>query len=224
MPTVNLATLRTSIATLGDVVNSPVFTAAFLNEWINRALEEFHEFVVDAWEGYYDKTDETTATAQGTQEYNLPADFFRLRLLERKLGQYEYFPLRRLTLIETSRFRDTGTPRGYMLYGASGGGLPGRLRLFPIPDGVYTIRLTYIPIAKQLVADGDSYDFLPGGDEFVICKVLRRVAEREERPIAEWVDGADRAANRIRAMVPRRDSAEPEYLVPRSNGYWSEDD
>lgn len=224
MTTVALSDLRSSIRLLGDFENSAKFTDAYLNEWINEAIEEYHEFVVDTYEGYYDKIDETVVTTAGEQEVDLPLDFFRLRLLERKLGTDSYRPLDRVTLSNSSRFSGRGSPRGYSLYGSDSTPLPGMIRLWPVPDGVYTLRVTYVPVATTLEEDADEIDLLPGGRKFIVYQALVELDEREGRPINNRIAQVDRAKDRIKASAKQRDTAEPEYLFPRDGGRWSEDD
>lgn len=221
MPTLTLLNLKDQIRRLGNYENSAVVTPTLLTEWINRALEDYHQIVVDAYEGHYDKIDESLVTVAGTQTVNLPSDFLRLRLLERKIGTDEYVELRRINLTESRRYQGRATPIGYSLFG---GAIPGTLRMWPVPDGVYTIRATYIPKASQLAADGDSFVFLPGGDTFVIYQALGRLDERDQRPsTADRYAMAVQAEAKLRSEVPKRDSAEPEYLIPRLGG-WSEED
>lgn len=224
MTTVSLTTLRASVRQLGDYEASTVFTDAFLDEWINRGIEEYHEFLLDSWEGYYDKVTDALVTVAGVQEVDLPTDFLRLRLAQRKLATDSYTELRRVTLVDASRYGGRGAPRGYALHGASGGGLPGRIRLWPVPDGVYTLRLTYAPVAQQLVVGADTIDLLPGGDRFVVYAALFELDEREGRPVADRQTQIDRAKARIKASAKQRNTGEPEYLMPRSSGRWDEDD
>lgn len=344
MTTASLTTLRASVRQLGDYEASTVFTDAFLDEWINRGIEEYHEFLLDSWEGYYDKATDALVTVAGVQEVALPTDFLRLRLVQRKLATDSYTELRRVTLVDISRYGGRGAPRGYALHGESqavaqvaaakaflaldpltagnadsvieakaagpegndltiqliagsavddgelnetgwpaitfafktgattvadfeaaitastflavktpgpvtpgnpaadtfaandtlaatnlaggahGGGLPGRIRLWPVPDGVYTLRLTYAPVAQQLVAGADTIDLLPGGDRFVIYAALFELDEREGRPVADRQVQIDRAKARIKASAKQRNTGEPEYLMPRSSGRWDEDD
>lgn len=226
MSTITLSDLRTEIRDLGDYANSAKFTSAYLNTWINKAIRAYHDYVVETHEGYYDKTNETLVTVAGTQTVTLPSDHYRLRLLERKLAADRYAPLRRLTLAETSRFSGRGAPRGYMLHGGGSGAaaLPGTVRLWPVPDGAYTLRVTYIPTATALSADGDVFAFLPGGDAFVVHEALLALDRREGRPLQARLDAVAAAKLQIKAAAAHRDSGEPEYLVPRAGTFFEEGD
>ena len=216
MPTKTLSEIRASVRTLGNYENSARATDAYLTEWINSAISEYHEFVIDSWEGYYDKVDETIVTSAGEQEVDLPEDFLRLRLLQRKLGTDSYTPLDRVTLVDASRYGGRGTPRGYSLFGSDSDPMPGMIRLWPVPDGTYTLRVTYVPVASVLAEDGDEYMFLPGGDKFVICQTLVELDERGGRDTTARLMQVERAKVRIKASAKQRDTAEPEYLFPRS--------
>lgn len=223
MASFTLTQLRDQVRRLGHYENSTAFTSAFLNEWINKGLEEYHEVVADSFEGYLDKVDASLVTVSGTQTVALPSDFYRLRALDKQLGTYEHVPLRHLSLLDSYRFQGQGSPAGYMLFGGTTNALPGRIRLFPVPDAVYTLRLTYVPTFTALVSDADTATFLPNGDEFVVYAALVHLDERDERNPAVRMQQRDAAKARLVGAAARRDSGEPEYLIPR-HGYTSEED
>ena len=222
MTTFTLEELRDEVRRLGDFERSAVIRHQFINENLNRGLREYVYAVIDAYEGYYDDTD-TPLTAANQQTVDLPEDFYRLRALDRDLGNNVFNPLRRIQLNETYRYENTGVPVAYSLHGSVTQTLPGRVRLWPVPDRPYNLPITYVPAAPVLEADGDDCDLLPSGDEVVIYAALVRLAEREERDPSEFQGQLERALARLRGNAARRDSYEPEYLSPR-RPYYTEDD
>lgn len=223
MALVTLETLISSIRLLGDFENSTTFTDAFVTEHVNQAIEDYYEAVLDSNADYYLKQDETLVTVAGTAEVSLPSDFQRLRKLERKLGTDQYTPIRATTLIDGGRFNGRGAPRAYAMTGQVGTGSQGKIRLFPTPDGVYTLRATYNPVAPTLAA-GQSINLLPKGREVVVYGAVLKLDEREGRDIRNRQFKLDRAMEALKASLKRRDDAEPEYLFPVGGARWDEDD
>lgn len=214
MASKTLLQLRTAIRDAGDYSNaSGIYTNTpfpddVVTRYVNEALAELYEIVSDQFQGYYDTT-ATAVTVAGTQTVNLPASFYELRALDRQVETERYVPLRRINLIEQYRLQGRGAPLGYMLHG---GTAPGTVRLFPIPDAVYTLRFTYEPLFTPLALDADSFDFRNGWEELVIQAALLRMDMREERSIGERMAMIERAKARIIGSAAKRNSAEPEYL------------
>lgn len=204
-----LAQLCSAIRENGELENAGTYTNAFLTRWVNQAIRDLVEIVSDQFAGYFDSTT-TVATVAGTQTVNLPANFRDLRALDRQVAADRHAPLRRLTLGQTYAYQGRGAPRGYMLHG---GTAPGTIRLFPVPDAVYTLRLTYEPVITPLALDADTFDFGNGWEDYVHQLVLLEIDLREERPVQERMVKIDRARQRIIGSAQKRNSAEPEYLV-----------
>ncbi len=209
MPSFSLSQLRSAVRTLGDYDNSAVMTDAFVDDSINKALAELFELVTDAFEGYYTTTG-TVTTADGEETVALPADFYDLRALDRDLGDNAFEPLERITLAQSYRYAGSSIPRAYMLHG---GTAPGTIRLWPIPNDAYDLRITYDPLFSPLVDDEDTFDFRNGWEEYVIQAALLRLDQREERPLGDRMQVIERSKARIVAAAKKRDSAGPEYLT-----------
>lgn len=209
MPSFTLASLRSKVRRLGDYQNSGPMSDAFVDESINEALAELVDLVGDVFQDHF-LTTATVATVAGTQTVNLPSDFYDLRALDRQVSTDQHVPLRRIQLLQATRYGGRGTPRGYMLHG---GASPGTIRLFPIPDGVYTLRVTYDPLFTALAADADSFNFRNGWEEYVLHAALLRLDMREEKPVGERMGMIEKAKARIIGSAAKRNSAEPEYLT-----------
>lgn len=211
MPSFTLLELRDQVRTIGDYANSSVMTDAFVTDSINKALAELYELVTDTFQGYYTTT-ANVVTVAGVQNVALPTDFYALRALHRVVDSERFAAMRRVNLIEADRYSGQSTPVAYMLWG---GTAPGTIRCLPIPDGVYTLRVTYDPLFLPLVADEDAYDFRNGWEELVIQLALLRLDQREERPLGDRMAVIERHKARIIGSAFKRDESEPEYLEPR---------
>jgi hypothetical protein len=212
MPTFTLAQIRTAIRELGDYPVSLVFSDSVVTRYVNEAIADLRRVVGTTYEGFYDTTS-TVATAAGTQTVNLPSDFLSLRAIDRQLDSENFTPLDRLNFRDTYAYGGRGVPIGYMLHG---GTAPGVVRLFPIPDAVYTIRFTYEPLFTQLVNDGDTFDFRNGWETYVHHSALLRMDAREEKPLGERLQLIERARQDILYEANNRNCAEPDYLTLHS--------
>lgn len=211
MPAFTLAQLIEKVRRLGNYENVARITDTFITECINMALSALYDAVSESYAGHYDTFASLTTTA-GDATINLPADFYELRAIDRDLGSNEFLPLRRINLIQSYRYSGSGAPQAYMLHG---GTAPGTLRVWPVPDQAYALRITYEPLFTALALSGDSFDFRNGWERFVIYDALVQIDIRELQPIGEHKAIADEMLTKIRASAQRRDSAEPEYLAPR---------
>jgi len=204
-----LGQLVDAVRTKGDYANSAVFTDLDLVEYINEAIAELYEIVTDQFQGYYEKIATITTTAN-VQTVSLPSDFLDLRALDRQFDATHHSPLRRINLSQSYSFQGTGQPQAYSLHG---GVAPGTVRLYPVPDGVYTLRVTYDPAFTLLVDDSDTFEFRNGWEEYVHQAALLRCDAREERPLGDRLALIERAKQRIIGSAAKRNSAEPEYLT-----------
>lgn len=209
MPSFTLTELCDAIRAKGEYENSSIFTDAFLTDWVNEAIAELVELVGDQFAGYY-ATSSTVVTVANTQTVSLPATFKDLLALDYQQDVTHHTPLRRINLGETYHYQGTGKPRAYMLHG---GTAPGTIRLFPVPDAVYTLRVTFEPLFTQLSAGSDSFDFRNGWEDYVHQLVLLQCDMREERSVQERLMKIERAKSRIIGSAQKRNSAEPEHLV-----------
>lgn len=209
MPAFTLIQLREAVRTKGDYPSSAVMTDAFVTQAINEALAELVELVSDQFQGYYDTTS-TVVTVAGTQTVNLPSTMLNLRALDRQIATDRHTPLSRISLTQSYAYQGRGAPRAYTLHG---GTAPGTIRLFPVPDAVYTLRVTFESLFTALSADGDSFDFRNGWEEYVHQAALLRLDAREERPLGDRMALIERAKERIIRSASKRNSAEPEYLT-----------
>lgn len=202
---VRLDAIRTEIVNQGGYKNSPVFTTAVLNAWISRAIAKVYDFVWQSGEDYY--TAETTLpTVAASDSIALPADFLKL-IGASRLDGTTYRRLRRLEIHRWSEFEgSSGKPHWYRLQGAA-------MRLSPVPDAIYTIKLLYTPVAPTLTVDADTFDSIDYFDELVIAEVLLKCAGRDERQFADMRQTIAGLEQSIKRRANARDAAEPIYLA-----------
>lgn len=227
MPTRTLAQLRTSVLRRGSWEGSddllPDNDPSMMNEFINEAIRELWDLMIQKWEDYY-TTEATLATVAGNDSIALPATFYKFRKLEilasGTLAGVDEHMIRLMPhdLEASHRFRSIDGKRyRYRIQG-------GALRLVPRPQAVETLRLFYIPYATELAADGDTFDGINGYEELAIQFAMMRVEKRQDLPIEETMREIDRLTKRIRTAADGRDAAEPMYLDPAGPPNDTEDD
>jgi hypothetical protein len=204
-----LATIRDKVRKRGDYPTSAVFTDAYVNTEIQASWAELYELVDDVSEGWWDTTG-TVVTVDAQAYVALPADCWRVKGVDLLVGS-EYVAMRQIGTGDRNRFgASTARPVAYRTTARG-------LDLFPTPNGVYTIRVTYAPVAPALI-EGTERNYINHWDEYIIVSTLLKLDEREERETASRINALDRVAFRIRSSATKRRQAEPEYLNLRGGG------
>ncbi len=197
-----LAEIRTIVRFRGDFRNAIRFPNANVDTEIQAAFGEFYEIVVDANEGYYDTSADVTTTA-GVAFVALPSGTWRVRGVDRMDG-VDPTPMRRIGVSERTWWNSNqDEPVAYRLTARG-------IDLFPTPNAVYTLRVTYTPVAPTL--DGTSREFYNGWEEYTIFGALVRLAGNERTDVGRWQEQCDRQRARVAAAAANRNSAEPELL------------
>lgn len=205
----SLATIRTAIRFRGDFRNVIRFPDASVDVEIQAAFAEFWEFVADQHEGYWD-TEFTTITTVGQAYIALASDVWRVHGIDLREGT-DWCPLRRIAPGERNRYgTQNGQPEAYRLTAIGAA-------LFPPPNAVYTMRVSYTPRAP-LLADG-AREFYNGWEEYIIYATLVRLALNERRDAAEWMQQLVFQKERITRGASGRSETEPER-IPLHDGPW----
>lgn len=208
--TKTLAELNAIVRFRGDFRNSIRFPDVNVNSEIQAAFGEFYELVADVNEGYWDTTG-TALTTASTAFVALPADAWRVRAIDR-FETPDYIELVQIGISDRNWFSaTTDKPRAYRLTARG-------IDLYPTPDAIYTLRVTYTPTAPVLSVAREYYN---GWEEYVIYGALIRLAENEERDTSEWQNRVDRQAARIKGAASGRRQQEPER-IPLCEG-WDSD-
>tara|TARA_R100001530_G_C4320833_1_gene155734 strand:- start:3410 stop:4060 length:651 start_codon:yes stop_codon:yes gene_type:complete len=143
--------------------NSKVWSADVLDSYINRGYTQTQKDGNYQWR---ENQASTTATSvSGTQEYSLPSDFIRLKLLRYNGDQLEKVDYMSL-LIENSTM-PTGKPYQYYLYGGNYG-------LYPTPNDAQTIDIYYLKLLPTITTSQASA--LPDPFDDAICEFAKYAA------------------------------------------------
>lgn len=205
-----LAQLRTKVQQRGSFENSVDITATILNEFINEAIAELWDIMVQRWEDYY-VTRSNLSVSAAQDGITLPTDMYKLRKLEivDSSSPTGYRRLRPHDLDASHVFATVaGKAYRYRLENA-------KLYLAPIPAVAETLRLFYIPCATILSADGDTLDGVNGYEGLVVQLALKRCYDRQDMPTTSIDQEIARLTQRVRIAADNRDADEPFSLEPR---------
>ena len=202
------------VADLSDFLNESACTYA-----VNSELAALWDHLVTSYEDYAIKTYSQPLHAE-QEEYNLPADFYKIRAVFPILSNGRSSALRRFDLkqigAETSAAYITGTEVRQLRYNVMGN----RLRLWPAPSSSATLEVWYIPQYKPIYNDQDLIDFrFPNGwEDYVVEGVAARALEKEESDSTHCRQRQAEILQRILTTMKDRDVGEPAGMID-TEGY-----
>lgn len=208
--TLQLSELRAQVQRRGSYENSADITTAILNDFVNSAVAECYDILVQRWADYYLST-ATVSVVASTQSYSLPTDFYKLRKVEivDATAPSGYRALRPIDLAKThaTGSQVVGHRYRYRLQAAS-------IYLYPLPLTSESLRIWYVPYCPVLVSDSDTFDGINGYEELVVQLALRQCKRREELPTGEIDQEVARLTMRVRDAADGKDATEPMYFNP----------
>ena len=206
-----LATIRTDARSKSDTVDSGRPSDAQFLVWINDGIATLHDILIKQNPDRY-TTSTTINSTSGTLEYSLPADFYKLRGVERQISTTNYERVRRFNWTERNdggiRYRQRGTS----------------LRFTDIDGSTY--RIWYIPTATVLEVDGDEYNEPNRYEEYVSTYAARMALIQEESDTSDITTELARLERRILEAAADEDVEEPDSISdiysynPRSPELW----
>jgi hypothetical protein len=216
-----LAQLRADVQRRGAYEGSRDITPVVLNDYINEAVAECYDILVEKWQDYY-TTIAGFAFIVGTDTYALPVDFYKLRKIEL---QWDTTPRWARVMphdLEVSHEYRQNSSRHYR-YRIQGGALV----FVPVPQVAETLRMFYVPTAPLLIADTDAFDGINGYEELVVQLAFMRCRQREDLDTGDIEREIARLTARVRTASDGRDATEPFTLDPhhsrsRGDGHWGE--
>lgn len=210
--TITLAELRTQSRQRADQENSEFVSDSELTSYINSSVAELHDLLVQSYGSDYFLELNEFSTVANQQDYDLAADFYKLRGVDAKLNGSDFFTLKRFNFNERNRFEGFGiwslTGIAHVRYRLMGN----KLRLSPMPDTNVDIKVWYIPVATKLVADGDTLDDLNQFAEYVIVDATIKMLQKEESDVTVLFAQKAELKRRIETAAQNRDAGESESV------------
>lgn len=200
--TKTLAQLITIVRFRGDMRNTIRFPDANITGELQAAFAEWYELVDEVNEGFFDTTS-TTPTIANTAFAVLPSGTWNVKAIDRLDGS-DYIPVPRVGVKDRNRFGSTtGRPTCHRLTARG-------IDLYPTPDAVYTLRVTYTPVAPTLSTTG--LEYYNSWEEYAIFGALVRLYKNQGRDASDWEKDLNKQAARINTAAARRNVSGPEYL------------
>jgi hypothetical protein len=204
---------------LSDFLEEGMFTYA-----VNHELAALWDHLVTSYEDYAIKKYELPLLAN-QEEYNLPADFYKIRKVYPLIPNGRSWPMRRFNMeelgSETSATLIIGTEVRQLRYRVMGN----RIYFWPTPTTHASAEVWYIPQYQPIENDNDLIDFrYPNGwEDYVVEGVAARALEKEESDSTHCRQRQREILQRILQSVQDRDVGEPAEMID-SEGYdWMRD-
>lgn len=201
---------------------SDFVTDSELVGYINNSIAELHDLLVATYGPDYYVENYAFTTTASTENYALPANFYKLKGVDVLLSGNQYYSLRPFNFNERNRDQDVtwgllaGPTIRYRLVGTN-------LKFSPAPDSGYNVRLWYIPLPTQLVLDADIYNDINSYAEYVITDVAIKMLQKEESDVSVLSAQKMDLRKRIENMAQNRDADQPESIsdiYAENDEYW----
>lgn len=227
---IQLQDIRNRIYHDADLANSTHQSSTYVDMDINDALSEIYEAIVQVDENYFLSTDDTTM--DGSETYDLPSDFFKLKAIFYVSGNDEYI-VDPMNTSDMSRYRWGAQSFIQALWPTSNASfyfdLQGdTIRVAPAP-GSGTLRVRYIPKLTRMTDDTDTVDsffedavparWIYG---FVVPKIVAKLlARRQEMDMVPYWEGKSyQAMQTILESADDRDYSSNEQPRDVEGGSW----
>ena len=210
---ITLAELKTQARQMADMEQSQFVTDAELTNYINFAIAELHDLLVQTYGSDYFLESVEGTTTSGTANYALPADFYKLRGIDVRLNGTDWFTVPPFNFNERNKYERFGS---WTLLGISNiryRVMGGNLKLTPTPDSNVDYRLWYIPVASKLSADTDSLNDVNQYSDYVIVTAAMKMRHKEESDIRALAAERGRIVERIEQAAQNRDAGQSEQIT-----------
>lgn len=213
-----LSELRQDFLDRGGWRNSTKFGNSVVDRWLNEAIGEVWDLLVQTWVDYFLKEDTSLTTSAGTSQTFLPTDFYKLRRIDYRASASDKWKKVRpagLDVIYGLQNASRGRMRAYHLRGMPGGSndYDPALVWGPVPDATYTLRVLYIPVAPTLSDDADVFDGINGYETCVVAKAVLKGERRQGKETSAREREVMKEEARIKSSAPSRDASEPVRLA-----------
>jgi len=208
---ITLAQLKSQARDRADMANSQFVSDSELVNYINGSIAELHDLLIAAYDNEYFITEYTFSTVSGTDSYALPADFYKLRGIDSRVGTDQWFTL------QPFNFNERNSKNELLSYLAYGNNFRYRIMgsdlvFSPVPQGVYSIKLWYIPVATKLSSDSDTLNDLNQFSEYVIVDAAIKMANKEEADVSVLAAQKAELKRRIEVMAQNRNADKSESI------------
>lgn len=214
---ITLLQLRTEARQRADMENSQFITDSELTNYINNSISELHDILIQAYESDYYVKDSSFTTTSAQDTYALSTvitdnDFYKLRGIDAKLNNSDWFTLSPFMFNERNRRQNFGA-WGYQGVSSVRYRLLGdNVKFTPVPDSSITVRIWYIPVAVTLTLDADELKDLNNFSEYVIVDSAIKMLQKEESDVTVLMAQKQELKRRIEEAANNRDAGQGESV------------
>jgi hypothetical protein len=207
-----LLNMRERVRARADMKNSSFVEDDELTQYINSSYQELYDLLVASFEDYYTATPLSINITSGNS-FDLPVDFYKLRGVDGKLDNNNFFTLQPFNFAERNINRQgvgiINSNIWYTQYRIVGN----KILITPEDNATGNYRLWYIPRCPILVSDIDTLDGINGWEEYVVVDAARKCLAKEESDTSGLVQDKEMLRKRIEAMAARRDAGMPKTIT-----------
>ena len=239
-----LGQIRQMAQERADRVNSNFVTLPEWNQFINLAMYELYDLIVDTYEDYFIATPFQFQTANnqylwplpdgnlsfvngitGAAGYIAPA-FYKIKGVDLALqtSNNAWVTVNKFTFMDRNRFIYPNTASTiYGVFNLQYRVLGNFIEFIPTPSGNQNIRIWYIPRLPQLLQDTDLTTIgFSGWLEYVVVRAAKYALDKEESDTSKLDNELLFIKTRIEEAASNRDDAFPDKVSDvRQNGSWN---
>lgn len=198
-----LTNLIADVRACSDTENDTHVTDAQITEFLNQAIAELYDLLVDARGHEYYITTGTISLVAGTEKYNLPSDFYQMLHVEIAIGNWNYDVLP-YSIHERTKYNQLVAATTYPgLYRVMGS----QISFLPVPRAAFTVTIYYVPFPTRLSAGSDTFDGIAGWEEYAVWRAAAYVLAKEESDPSFALQMLANLKDRIQRMADKRSSA-----------------
>jgi hypothetical protein len=210
-----LAQIITTIRNRGNLRNTVRFPDSVITPEAQAAFGELYGLIVQHHRGFFD-TDTTVPTVAAQAYVALPTGTWSIRAVD-LLDGTRYVPLVKVGIKDRNRYGSPSETAQPVAYRRTARGID----LFPVPNAIYTLRITYTPVAPTL--DSNARDYYNGWEEYVISGALIRLCGTQKTESSTWQKVIAATEARIINEASESTTQGPEYLNLYGDGDGIED-
>jgi len=237
----SLYELRLRSQQRADRVNSQFVTTSEWNYFIQNAMYELYDLLIDVYEDYFEAPEIVFYTSGNQYQYPLPdgkltfinsanntsivaPPFYKLSGLDLGINNANnaYVTINKYNLIDRNKYVYPNTASTiYGVFNLQYRLLGNNIRFIPTPSNAQPIRILYIPRLPQLLQDTDLTNIgFCGWLQYVICRAAKYALAKEESDTTEIDNELIFLKGRIEESAMNRDAGQADTISDTRGFPW----
>lgn len=222
--TATLQNLLDRVRQRADMEGSTFVTEAEITTYINVAMAELHDVLVQRYEDYY--VNSTTFTLPTDNPGTLPSSFYKALGVDFDSGGVTH-RLQRYKFQERNMFNSPALVAGRVTstrYAIQGS----QIKFIPDPAASGTVTLYYVPESQQFTASEASTTLVSiapqvarGYEEYIVIDAAIKCLQKEESEVTILLAQKEQLRARIKDAAMNRDAGEPSVISDVSIGTYA---